>query len=118
MIHTVEEMINKYVAAWNNSGPEEFKKAFAEVWATNATYTDPDFDLEGVDGISGLAQASLEKFPGRVFYVVIPPGSHHNTCLYTWGGDIPGIGSRQGQDYIEFNSEYKITRLVSFFKPL
>ena len=119
MANTVEEMINDYVAAWNKGGLEDFKTAFAETWAAEATYTDSAFALiEGVEGISSLAHSSLEKIPGRVFSVVIPPQHHNHTCLYTWGVDIPGMGFREGQDYIEFNDKFKITRLISFFKPL
>jgi hypothetical protein len=118
MAHTVDEMIEKYVAAWNYNSLEEFKQAFTEVWAVHAEYTDPNFPLvKGVKGISELAQFSLEKIPGRKFSVVIPPQYHNQACLYTWGVDIPGIGKREGQDYIEFNEVFKITRLISFFKP-
>jgi len=65
MTASVKEMIEKYIAAWNMNGLEEFKAAFAVCWAENAIYTDPYFDLiKGVDGIAGLANSSLEKFPG------------------------------------------------------
>ena len=115
---TAEETIKQYVAAWNGSNLEEFKTEFAKCWAAGATYTDPNFDIMGVDAIAELAQASLEKFPGRNFWVVTLPEYHHNVALYTWGVEIPGVGNNQGRDYIEFDEEHKIARLVSFFPPL
>ncbi|HWK08347.1 MAG TPA: nuclear transport factor 2 family protein [Puia sp.] len=79
MIPSVEEMIRQYVASWNEQGLEDFKAAFARCWAADATYTDPNFSLiKGVDGIAGLAQASLEKTPTRAFSVVTLPDYHHN----------------------------------------
>ena len=66
MIASVEEMIEQYVASWNEQGLDAFKAAFARCWAEDATYTDPNFALiEGLGGIAGLAQASLEKIPTR-----------------------------------------------------
>ena len=119
MITSAKQTIELYIAAWNTLGDEETKAAFAKCWAAGATYTDPNFALvEGVEGISALAVSSQEKFPGRTFSIVTPPQEHHQAALYTWGGIIPGLGELEGQDYIELDGEYKIARLVSFFKPL
>jgi len=115
MIQSVEEMIEKYVQSWNNNNLEEFKAAFAECWAADATYTDPEFELvKGVDGIADLAQVSLERLPDRKFSVFTKPEHHHNVGRYNWSVNLPD-GTKQGFDYFEFNKEYKITRIVSFF---
>ncbi|MDN5288513.1 MAG: isomerase [Mucilaginibacter sp.] len=118
MISSVEEMIKRYVAAWNGKTLEQYKTGFAECWATNATYTDPNFEgITGVDGIAGLAQASLEKIPVRTFNVLTLPDYHHNVGRYTWNVVLPGE-TKEGFDYFEFNEQNQITRLVSFFGPL
>ena len=118
MISSVEEMIKQYVAAWNGKGLDEYKSAFAECWAPDATYTDPNFALvKGVDGIAELAQTSLEKSPVRKFHVLTKPDYHHNVGRYTWNVVLPKE-TKEGFDYFEFNDENQITRLVSFFGPL
>jgi hypothetical protein len=115
MIQSVEEMITKYVAAWNNNTPEEFKVAFAECWAADGTYTDPEFELiQGVDGIAALAVESLKRVPSRKFSVYTQPEHHHNSGRYNWQVHLPE-GDKVGFDYFEFNNEFKITRIVSFF---
>ncbi len=115
MISSVEEMIEHYVQAWNNTSLDEFKAAFAECWAADATYTDPDYALvKGVDGIADLAQISLEKLPARKFEVKVLPDHHHQVGRYTWQVILPDQ-TREGYDYFEFSNEFKITRLVSFF---
>jgi len=115
MIPSVEEMIRQYVAAWNNKGLEEFKAAFAPCWAEDATYTDPNFALiKGVDGIAGLAYASLEKLPTRTFQVLTQPEYHHNVGRYNWKVILPEE-TKEGFDYFEFNEANQITRIVSFF---
>ena len=119
MIQSAEETIDLYIAAWNTTASnDEIKAAFAKCWAANGKYIDPNYIVEGVEGISGLAIASLEKVPGRTFNIVVEPQAHHGTALYTWAGNIPGKAEFEGVDYIEFDDEGKIKRLVSFFPPL
>ncbi|SDF20304.1 SnoaL-like domain-containing protein [Mucilaginibacter pineti] len=118
MIPSVEEMIEKYVAAWNGKSLAEFKTAFAECWAADATYTDPNYEnITGVDGIAELANGSLEKIPVRTFNVLKSPDYHHNVGRYTWNVVLPEE-TKEGFDYFEFNEQNQITRLVSFFGPL
>ncbi|MDE1191467.1 MAG: nuclear transport factor 2 family protein [Arachidicoccus sp.] len=115
MTSSVEEMIQQYVAAWNKRNFADYKAAFAECWAEDAKYTDPNFALvKGVDGIAELAWRSLEKSPHRVFHVLTQPEYHHNIGRYTWKVDLPD-GSKEGFDYFEFNEEHKLTRIGSFF---
>lgn len=115
MIQSVEAMIKDYVAAWNNNDLEEFKAAFSKCWAPDAIYTDPDYALvAGVDGISALAQFSLEKIPGRKFHVLTQPEHHHTVGRYTWKVDLPDGSSKEGFDFFEFNDQYQVTRIVTF----
>lgn len=116
MITSVEQMIERYVTAWNEQNLEAYKAAFAECWADTATYTDPNFELvKGVDGIAELALYSLQKIPGRTFKVLTQPDYHHNVGRYNWQVALPD-GTKDGFDYFEFNSRFKITRIVSFFE--
>ncbi len=56
MTSSIDNIIGKYLAAWNNNTPEAFRKGFAECWADDATYTDPNFELaRGMKGIVQLA---------------------------------------------------------------
>ncbi|MBE9461525.1 hypothetical protein ACFP1I_02005 [Dyadobacter subterraneus] len=118
MITSVEEMISQYMNAWNGTGIEEYQREFAKCWAVDGAYTDPNFDnINGVDGIAGLAHKSLETFPVRTFSELTVPDYHHNVGRYTWKVELPGE-TREGFDYFEFNESYQITRIVSFFGPL
>jgi len=115
MITSVNEMIERYVAAWNEQSLAAYKTAFAECWAPEAMYTDPNFELiKGVDGISDLAQKSLEMMPSRSFKVLTQPDYHHKVGRYNWQVQLPER-TKDGFDYFEFNENFQITRLVSFF---
>ncbi|MDV6168480.1 nuclear transport factor 2 family protein [Flavobacterium sp. DG1-102-2] len=115
MIQSVEQMITTYVEAWNNNNLEEFRVAFAECWAENATYVDPRTDpISGVEAIANLAVYSLELSPTRKFSILTQPDHHHNVGRYTWQVHLPE-GNKEGFDCFEFNEEFKITKIISFF---
>ena len=114
-MHTVEEMITQYVNAWNEDELNKFKTAFAKCLSSDMTYTDPQNELiNGLNGLSELAEASLKNAPGRKFKVVNAPIFHHRTASYVWQMQLPAK-SLEGLDYIEYNENFKITKLVSFF---
>ncbi|HEY0297810.1 MAG TPA: hypothetical protein VGB84_01190 [Arachidicoccus sp.] len=116
MISSVEELIQHYIESWNKKTPEEFRTAFLQCWSEIGTYTDPNFALEkGVEAIANLAVGSLKKSPGRKFEVLTQPEYHHNTGRYTWKVIFSDGTSSKGFDFFEFDDEYKITRIVSFF---
>jgi hypothetical protein len=115
MIPSVETMIEQYVDTWNADNLEAYKAGFATCWAPEAIYTDPGHALiQGVDGIADLALYSWNKLPGRKFNILKRPVFHHNSGKYYWTVALPE-GPRQGLDYFEFNDQFQITRLVSFF---
>lgn len=115
MIPSVETMIEQYVNTWNASNLDAYKSGFAACWAPNATYTDPlNAYVQGVDALADLALGSWNKLPGRIFTITKRPLFHHNSGRYYWQVVLPE-GPRQGLDYFEFNDQFQITRLVSFF---
>lgn len=116
MITTVEEMIEQYITAWNKTSLAEYREEFAKCWAEDGVYIDPTSEgFVGVEAIAQFANLSLGIVPVRHFELVGEPDHHHTYGRYTWKVTIPG-GENIGYDYFEFNDEFKITRLVSFFK--
>lgn len=118
MITSAEQMIRQYVAAWNEQDLEAYTRGFSEIWTDEATYTDPDnVGITGVKGLAKLAADSLPKAPTRFFSVEVEPDCHHGYGWYTWRVEVSGR-TKLGVDFFEYNEAFKITRLVSFFKPL
>jgi len=115
MSTTVEQMIDQYLKAWNEENLQAFKHEFGKCWAGDAIYIDPFGTYTGVDGIAGFAQLSLDIMPSRKFSVLEAPDHHHQFGRYTWSVKFDG-GNNMGYDYFEFNEDFKITKLISFFK--
>jgi hypothetical protein len=112
----MQKMIHDYVEAWNEHNEEDFTKAFTNVWTQDSTYTDPTVEnLTGIDAIVKLAINSLDKFPGRKFEVSTEPETHHNVGRYNWKVTFADGKFVIGFDYFEFDNDFKLTKIVSFF---
>lgn len=111
---SVEEMIGQYLSAWNENSLESYRKEFGKCWAPDAVYLDPYGEYKGLDGLSGFAHKSLDITPDRKFSIFEKPEHHHQSGRYAWKAEAGGLTS-VGYDYFEFNDNFEITRLVSFF---
>lgn len=112
---SVEKMIEQYVSAWNENNLEAYKKEFGKCWDVNAVYIDPYSEVNGLDELARFAQKSVVIRPTRKFSILEKPEFHHSFGRYAWEVDVSGR-KNQGYDYFEFNSNFEITRLISFFK--
>ncbi len=115
MNKSVQEMISRYVSAWNEQDLTSYKDEFEKCWAEDAVYLDPYGEYKGVDELANFAFKSLEIVPQRKFSIFEEPEYHHGSGRYAWKVEIEGQ-SNVGYDYFEYNDNFKITRLVSFFK--
>jgi hypothetical protein len=81
----VREVIERYIACWNQTDPSLRRKLIEEVWAADASYTDPLGEAAGRDAIDATIAAVQEQFPGLSFALLGPVDSHHRQARFTWG---------------------------------
>ena len=115
----IEHSINLYVAAWNVEGLDNIKFALTAFWTDETTYIDYKTPLTtGIDELADLIQQSHEMMPGRTFSTVTRVDAHNNTGRYIWRLHPVDAPTVDGMDFIEFNNDGFITRIVGFLKPL
>jgi hypothetical protein len=112
---SVEKMIEQYVSAWNENSLELYQREFAKCWAKDAVYIDPYSEVNGLDALADFAYKSLGIMPTRKFSILEKPEFHNTFGKYVWKVEI-GEQTNTGLDYFEFNDNFEITRLISFFK--
>jgi len=87
----VHEVIERYIACWNQTDPGLRRKLIDEVWAADASYTDPLGEAIGREAIDATIAAVQEQFPGLGFTLLGPVDSHHHQARFTWGLGPDGV---------------------------
>jgi hypothetical protein len=80
----MHEIIDRYIAAWNETDGEARRALVESLWAADGSYTDPLADVRGPDAIAGLIGAAQQQFPGFVFTLGGPVDANHNQARFTW----------------------------------
>jgi hypothetical protein len=80
----MQEIIDRYLAAWNETDPDARRALVGSLWAADGSYTDPLADVRGPDAIASLIGAAQEQFPGWVFTLGGPVDANHNQARFTW----------------------------------
>ena len=97
----MQEIVEKYLAAWNETDPAKRRALVDEVWAPDGSYTDPLADVRGREAIDGLIGAVQAQFPGFVFTLGGTVDAHHDQARFTWhlgpaGAAEPPVGGFDG----------------------
>ena len=94
----MQEIIERYLAAWNETDPAARRGLVDALWAPDGSYTDPLADAHGPAEIDGLIGAVQQQFPDFVFTLGGPVDANHNQARFTWhlgpagAGEPPVIG--------------------------
>ena len=93
----MQEIIERYLAAWNETDPARRRSLVDALWAEDGSYTDPLADVRGPDAIAGLIGAAQQQFSGLVFTLGGPVDANHNQARFSWhlgpaGGEPVVIG--------------------------
>jgi len=80
----MDEIIERYIAAWNETDPARRRALVDALWAPDGSYTDPLADARGREEIDGLIGAVQQQFPGFVFTLGGPVDAHHQQARFTW----------------------------------
>jgi SnoaL-like domain len=93
----MQDIIQRYIAAWNEKDPGRRRGLVDQVWAADGSYTDPLVDVRGRDEIDAVIAGAQQQFPGMVFRLAGPVDAHHNQARFTWelgpaGGEALVVG--------------------------
>lgn len=92
----INDLVERYIAVWNETDPAVRRGLLDEVWSERARYTDPLADVTGRDGLDAVIAAVQAQFPGLVF-TLGPVDAHHHLARFTWelgpaGGEALVVG--------------------------
>lgn len=91
----MSDLIDRYLACWNETDGEARRALIAEHWAEQASYTDPIVDVRGHAAIDATIAAVQAQFPDFVFTPAGGLDAHHRQARFTWG-----LGPANGEPLI------------------
>ena len=81
---TQTELIDRYLAAWNETNPQRRKELIAQTWTEDSTYLDPLVHGEGRSGIDAMIEGVQSRFPGLQFRRSSDVDAHHDHLRFAW----------------------------------
>ena len=63
-MHNVTELIDRYIATWNETDPKRRRDLIAKTWTDDGSYVDAHRTGTGYENISTMIQGVQEQLPG------------------------------------------------------
>lgn len=116
----VVELIDRYCAVWSEPSPNRRAELLAQVWADDATYTDPSIDAAKSDDLLAHIARVLVRRPGSTVTRTSTVDVHHGIARFSWHViQADGTVLPDGLDIAELSPDgNRIQRIVGFFGPL
>jgi hypothetical protein len=76
--------VHNYIAAWNETVPEERRAIIAETFADDARYVDPLQSGDGQAGIDAMISGAQTQLEGMRFELSHGPDAHHDVVRFGW----------------------------------
>jgi hypothetical protein len=113
-------LIDRYCAVWSEPNPERRAALLAEVWAVEATYTDPRVHATTAAELLAYIEKILAHRPGAQVVRTSALDEHHGWARFAWHVVLAdGTALPEGLDLVEFTPDgQRILRIVGFFGPL
>ncbi len=118
-LSALERLIDTYCAAWSVADPSSRQRTLDEIWAENATYTDPRAHLTGSEALCVHIGNILAGRPGARIIRTSVLDFHHGLVRFGWRVvQADATLLPEGLDVAEISDDMRILRIIGFFGPL
>jgi hypothetical protein len=80
----IEQLVDQYLAVWNETDPDARRALIARTWTEDGTYLDPLLEGEGHVGIDATIGGAQPRFPGLRFRRTSDVDAHHDMVRFSW----------------------------------
>lgn len=113
---TLAELLETYLAAWNETDESRRADLIARAWAADGRLIDPPHAANGHAEIGGMAAALQGQFPGHRFRRASEIDAHHDQFRFIWELVAPdGSVALTGLDVGELSPDGRLRRVTGFF---
>jgi SnoaL-like domain len=115
---SASDLVNIYVAAWNEPDNDRRRQLLEQAWTDEGTYTDPQSSAAGRDAFVALIGAFMQRFQGVRLERRSNVDKHHGLLRFAWSMVGPGGPVMEGMDFGELAEDGRLCRIIGFFGPL
>lgn len=118
-MNNINELVDRYVAVWNEPDAARRRQAIAELWMEDGTHLSKTLEGRGYAGLEARVAGAYEKWvkgSGFVFKPMNNVDSHHNVVKFNWemapagGGEAAAVGL----DFLILDDDGRIHSVYSF----
>src|SRR6185312_3592873 len=115
-ISNVNEVVVRYLAAWNEREPKKRRELVAKTWAEDGTYVDAARDGKGHDSLDAMIATAQGHFPGYRLNLASGIEVHHDYLRFSWaaGGTADAPLFIKGTDFVVLDGDGRIESVVGF----
>lgn len=111
----MSDLIERYLAAWNETDAERRRARLAELVTDDCRLVDPLVDVRGVAAIDATIAAVQSQFGGLPLSPVGEADAHHDIVRFRWGlgpaGEEPMV---IGFDVLVLDGQGRIASVLGF----
>ena len=102
---SIEDLVSRYVAVWNEPDPARRRQCIARLWAEDGAHFTPSLEARGYEAIEARVTGAHERFvrtEGYVFAAAHRGASHHDAVTFSWemrpagGGPVASAANAAG----------------------
>lgn len=109
------EIVDRYLAIWNETDATRRRALIARAWADDATYVDPVMSGAGHAGIDAMVAGAQTQFPGFVFAPLGEPDAHNDRLRFRWTlGPKGGATVIDGTDFAVVAADGRLAAVSGF----
>lgn len=109
------ELIDNYLACWNETDPAARRALIEEHWSPELTYVDPMAQVYGREQLDATIDTVQQQFPGFLFAAAGPADAHHNQARFTWNlGPADAEPVIVGFDVVVTDADGRIRTVLGF----
>lgn len=111
----VEALVDRFIAAWNETNDEARRALIAQCWSENGIYLDPQKGADGRAALDATIAGVQALLPRAAFRRTSAVDAHHDRVRFSWElGYDSGEVIRGGVDFGTV-SEGRLQSITGFF---
>jgi hypothetical protein len=119
MTANVTDLVDRYIAMWNETDAKRRREIIARTWTDDAHYIDPLMSGDGPTGIDAMVKGVQERFPGHRFRLTSAVDTHHDRVRFNWElAPEKGAALAGGVDFGVIASDGRLKTITGFLDQL